>query len=149
MSPGRVEPKAALAAEVWRLLLGYFLANKDRHAAMAADLDLTLAEMRALLSLEPETGQPMGSLAERWRCDASNVTWVVDRLEDRGFVERRAVPGDRRVKKVAMTPLGEKTRNELLERVHQPPEELLALTRTELSALRQGLGKLVPPASTG
>ena len=131
-----------MAAEAWRLLLDYFLANRDRQLKVAADFGLTLGEMRALLSLDSQAAQPMGMLAGRWKCDASNVTWLVDRLEDRGLAERRALPGDRRVKSVGVTPLGEKTRAELLARIYQPPDELAALSHTDLTALLSVLQKL-------
>ena len=34
----------------------------------------------------------MSALADAWKCDASNVTWLVDRLEEHGLAERRAAP---------------------------------------------------------
>lgn len=140
--------KEGLAQDAWRLLLSYLLASRDRNAAIAAELGLTLGEMRALLSLDAERAKPMGVLAEEWRCDASNVTWLVDRLEERGIAERQPLPGDRRVKQVSVTPLGEKTRAELLRRIHQPPEEIAALSPSELSALVAALEKLSPPPSS-
>jgi DNA-binding MarR family transcriptional regulator len=143
VSPG--QSKAALAAEAWRLLLGYFLANRDRSAAIAAELGLTLGEMKALMSLDPADAKPMRALAEAWKCDASNVTWLVDRLEERGLAERRGLPEDRRIKTVAMTPAGEKTKAELLARIHEPSAEVEALSRADLQSLIGVLEKLVPP----
>lgn len=143
MSPGQA--KAALAAEAWRLLLTYFLANRDRSARIAAELGLTLGEMKALLSLDPDDAKPMRALAEDWSCDASNVTWLVDRLEEQGLAERQGHPQDRRVKTVTMTPTGQKTKTELLGRIHQPTDEVLALSRADLTALIQVLRKLTPP----
>jgi DNA-binding MarR family transcriptional regulator len=87
----------------------------------------------------------MGSLAQAWQCDASNVTWMVDRLEQRGLVERRPVPADRRVKAIALTPEGVKTKERLLERLHQPPVDFLAVDRATLEQLRDVLDRL--PAS--
>ena len=134
-----------MTEEAWRLLLGFFLAHRDRTAGIAADMDLTLGEMRALLSLRPGGAKPMRALAEDWRCDASNVTWVVDRLEERGVAERRGLPEDRRIKTVALTPAGEEARAELLRRICQPTDEVLALTRAELLSLIEVLRKLAPP----
>ena len=67
------------------------------------------------------------------------MTWLVDRLEERGLVERRVLPGDRRVKAVALTASGAKTKAELLERLYQPPPELLSLDRDTLEKLRAAL----------
>ena len=45
----------------------------------------------------------MRVLADEWTCDASNATFIVDRLEERGLAERRSVPEDRRLKLVVLT----------------------------------------------
>lgn len=83
----------------------------------------------------------MRALAEDWKCDASNVTWVVDRLEERGVAERRGLPEDRRIKTVALTPAGEKVKAELLQRIYEPGDEVLALSRADLLALIELLGR--------
>ncbi len=134
---------SALAAEAWQLLLDYLLVNRDRHVGIAADFGLTLGDMKTLVSLDPEQPKPMGALAEDWKCDASNVTWLVDRLEDRGLVERRTSSTDRRVKTVVLTALGQKTKVELLERIHHPPDELVALPRADLEALVRALERVL------
>jgi DNA-binding MarR family transcriptional regulator len=54
------------------------------------------------------------ALAERLQCDPSNVTFLVDRLEERGLVERVAVATDRRVKAIALTTAGVATRDRLI-----------------------------------
>ena len=75
-------------------------------------------------------------------CDASNATWVVDRLEEREWVERRPKPGDRRVKTVVLTPEGEKMKALLIERLSEPPDTLLDLDREHLEALKTALAAL-------
>ena len=85
----------------------------------------------------------MRSLADEWRCDASNATWIVDRLERAGLAERRSVPNDRRVKLVVLTPKGAKTRTELMEAFYATPPELLALDNAELETLQGALERLV------
>jgi len=103
---------------------------------------LTPNDSRALHSLSVGEGLPMRSLAEAWGCDPSNATWIVDRLEALGLAERRAAPADRRVKLVALTPKGERTKAELLEEFYQPPGELAALDRADLEKLLEILTKL-------
>ena len=109
---------------------------------MAAEFGINPGAMKMLFDLEPDDPRPMRALAEAFQCDASNITWLVDRLEERGLVERRTLPTDRRVKTVALTPVGEKTKAAMLERLYQPPEDLLALTRDQLVALRDALSVL-------
>ena len=48
----------------------------------------------------------MGELANAMHCDNSNITGIVDRLEEKGLVERRPADHDRRVKLIAPTPEG-------------------------------------------
>lgn len=131
-----------LAAGAWAAMFDFFLANRDRHVALAAEYGLTVGPMRTLMSLDASEPQPMRALAETWKCDASNVTWLVDRLEERQLVERRASPTDRRVKTVALTPEGEALKAELLARMYEPPPELESLPAADLRALRRILRKL-------
>jgi DNA-binding MarR family transcriptional regulator len=49
---------------------------------------------------------PMGSVADALSCDASNMTGIADRLEERGFAIRTADPNDRRVKLLVITAEG-------------------------------------------
>ena len=91
----------------------------------------------------------MRSLADAWRCDPSNATWIIDRLETLGLAERRSVPTDRRVKLVVLTRKGEKTRAALLREFQQPPTELAALDRADLEKLVNVLRKLGRDTSTG
>src|SRR5581483_11979770 len=49
---------------------------------------------------------PMSRLAEVLNCEASNLTGLVDKLENRGLVERQPDPGDRRVRLLALTEAG-------------------------------------------
>jgi DNA-binding MarR family transcriptional regulator len=77
------------------------------------------------------------------------VAWLVDRLEERGLVERRTPPSDRRVKTVVLTPLGIKTRNKLRQSFYDPPGALRSLDATSLETLRHELRKLPAPPSHG
>ena len=88
----------------------------------------------------------MRALAEAWGTDASNATWVVDRLERKGLAERRTIARDRRVKLVVLTSRGVRTRNAILQAFHEPPPELLTLDRRDLGALGEILGKLASAA---
>jgi DNA-binding MarR family transcriptional regulator len=55
---------------------------------VASEFDLAPAQMRRAQALEPGKPRPMSELAGALRCDNSNVTGIVDRLEDRGLVQR-------------------------------------------------------------
>jgi DNA-binding MarR family transcriptional regulator len=138
----RVRGKRAVAADVWRLMLECSLAQFGRASGILQHLGLTPGHMKLLLQLEEDDARAMGSLAQSFRCDASTMTWLVDRLEERGLVERRLLATDRRVKAVALTPLGVTTKAELTKRLYAPPEALLALDRPGLEGLRVALTKI-------
>jgi DNA-binding MarR family transcriptional regulator len=134
--------KKELAAEAWRPLVEFFFKTAKHRTRVLGRYGLTPGDAKALASLEPGEGRPMGALAEEWTCDASNATWMVDRLEERGLAERRSSPTDRRVKLVVLTALGRKTRAAIMERMFEPPPELLRLDRADLEALREALARL-------
>lgn len=138
----KAESKQASAAEVWRLLLRCAMSQFGRSSQIVQRFGLTPGHTKALLMIDPDQPLPMGNLAQLFSCDASTVTWLVDRLEERGLVERRGLASDRRVKTVALTPLGIKTKKALEEELYQPPEELLALSRSALEELRHTLTEM-------
>jgi DNA-binding MarR family transcriptional regulator len=136
--------KRATASEVWRMLAEFTFTRfqSGGHLAILRELGLTPGHMKALAVLDPAEPRPMRSLADTLSCDASMVTWLVDRLEERGLVRRQGLPSDRRVKTVALTRLGVETRDRLLSALYEPPAELLSLDAASLEALRTQLSKL-------
>ena len=134
--------KGELAGEVWEQITSYFFAHRETHLEVARELGLTPGHTKTLFELDEQVGKPMGELANALACDASNATWLVDRLEERGLVERRPYPGDRRVKAVVLTEEGAKVRALLTERLATPPADLVALDRDDLEALHAALNRL-------
>jgi DNA-binding MarR family transcriptional regulator len=142
MATGRSSDKQALAARAWSRLFEFFMSTRGQRDEVLERFGLTPNDAKALSTLDPTDGKPMRALAEAWGTDASNATWVVDRLERQGLAERRTTASDRRVKLVVLTARGVKTRDEILRAFHEPPAELLALDRPDLQALGEILGKL-------
>ncbi len=129
-------PKASpLAREAWILMLEFFFAKgRPRMLELWREFDLMPPQQMVLgLLAEP---RPMGELAQEMHCDSSNITGIVDRLTERGLVERRAAEGDRRVKLVALTDAGRELRAELDRRRSEPPPELARLSDDDAGRLR-------------
>ena len=105
------------------------------------DFDLTPAQAQLLLQLDPDRPVPMSEVATILGCDASNVTGLVDRLEERGLIERRSAATDRRVKMVAVTSPGSKQRRKLLDRWYEAPAPIAALPQRDLKELLRILRK--------
>ena len=137
--------KKEVAADAWRLMLECSMAQFGQASGVLHRLGLTPGHLKLLMHLEEGDGRAMGSLAQSFPCDASTMTWLVDRLEERGLVERRLLPSDRRVKAVALTALGVTTKAELMDRLYEPPDALLALDRAALEGLRGALTKIRNP----
>ena len=98
---GKTTAKPELASEVWIAMLEFFFVKgRPRMLELWREFDL-MPPQQMMLGLLDEP-QPMGELAKHMHCDNSNITGIVDRLTERGLVERRAAEGDRRVKLVAL-----------------------------------------------
>jgi DNA-binding MarR family transcriptional regulator len=139
--------KRELAGDVWGLMARFTMERMRRseHITMLRELGLTPGHLKVLAVIHPDEPRPMGVMAEVMRCDASQMTWLIDRLEERELVERRTTPTDRRVKSIALTPRGVEVRRLILDKLFEPPDELLALDAAALEDLRGHLEKL--PAS--
>ncbi len=137
--------KTALARRVWARMFDYLMRTAPERTRSLGRRGLTPNDARALAALAAAEGRTMRSLAEEWECDASNATWIVDRLERLGLAERRTIPHDRRVKLVVLTARGEKMKADLLREFHTPPPDLLSLAERDLTLLERLLQKLPAP----
>ena len=143
--------RITLEAVEYALVDGVYSAYKTLRQGvteMLAELDLTEALADALWQLDPN-GVPLSrrALAERLNCDPSNVTFLVDRLEEKGFVERAPDPGDRRVKAVSLTAAGASARERIVYRT-ATSSTFASLSRVEkeqlANLLRKARGAQVP-----
>ncbi|MEU7578949.1 MarR family transcriptional regulator [Streptomyces sp. NPDC041068] len=114
----------------------------EEYEEAAAEHALTGAQARVLglLSLEP---MPMRLVARKMKCEPSNITGIVDRLEARGLVERRPDPADRRVKLAAPTAEGVRVARSLRESLNFAREPLAELSREERLSLRGLLRRML------
>jgi DNA-binding MarR family transcriptional regulator len=127
---------ASPASEAWALIFELLHLSKKRFMAIASEFDLSPPQVMALRQLDPDEPKPMSELALALRCDNSNVTGIVDRLEDRGLVERRPGERDRRVKMLTITERGAEIRDALGARLSEPPQPLASLPPDDQVALR-------------
>ncbi|KMS87775.1 MULTISPECIES: MarR family winged helix-turn-helix transcriptional regulator [Streptomyces] len=141
-TPSKTHRPDALTLEVVELIgdvVARFYADYEE-AAGEHTLTGPQARLLSLLSLEP---LPMRKLAQKLKCEPSNVTGIVDRLESRGLVERRPDPADRRVKVAAATEEGRRVARDLRESLHFAREPLAALTDDQRRSLRDLLRRML------
>ncbi|KOX01405.1 MULTISPECIES: MarR family winged helix-turn-helix transcriptional regulator [unclassified Streptomyces] len=111
------EPQTVAERRVCGLINGLAQQISDHVRVRAATLGLTVPQVTALREM---TGpMTMRELAERMSCEPSNVTFVIDKLEKQGLVERRAHPTDRRAKQLVLTADGGSLREQVLELLAQ------------------------------
>lgn len=103
-----------------------------------SDIDLT--ETQAAVLRELETPLTQRQIADALSCEPSNVTFVLDRLENRELVARTPHPRDRRVNVVELTDAGRKARTETIERF-ESSSPLAGLNDRELDQLEALLTK--------
>jgi DNA-binding MarR family transcriptional regulator len=128
---------AESAREAWGLLAG--LVYPPPFLAAARELGLRPPAFGALRALDrPRT---MSELATVLHCDNSNVTGLVDGLEEKELVTREPSPDDRRVKLIAPTAAGRRVRSRLIKAVERPPAWLEALSAADRRALAEILAR--------
>ena len=122
----------SLADEAWGLLVP--LVYPPRFIEIAPKLGVTPSLLSALRFLEgPQT---MGRMAELLRCDPSNVTGIVDALEERKLARRTPAADDRRVKVVELTAAGRKLRARAVVEMYKPPAWIKNLAAADQRKLR-------------
>src|SRR5690242_16869787 len=129
------------AREAWELLLDLWGTQRSRVSKIAGEVGLAPRQMHLLRHLEPGEPLPMSRVACALRCDPSNVTGIVDRLEERGLIERRADPDDRRVKMLVLTREGVRLRKRIRALWLEPPEGIAGLPAADQRALRDILSR--------
>jgi MarR family transcriptional regulator, organic hydroperoxide resistance regulator len=139
---GRTDP----GSEAWSLMHWLMVTNKQRFFAMSQEFELAPQQMIALRMLGAGP-RKMSELAQALFCDNSNVTGIVDRLEERGLVRREAAEGDRRVKLLVLTKEGERMRTEITKRMAEPPAPIANLSEKDQRALRDILQRAVDSIS--
>jgi len=142
MKPTGVAGAAASLDDAHEIAGLFFqITEQTRHVfeSAARRFELTPPQARALLELQQPVS--MRFVADRLRCDASNVTGIVDRLEARELVTRESDPLDRRIKSLVLTPEGHRARVALEAAVRSSPV-MAGLSPSERRALLRLLGKI-------
>jgi DNA-binding MarR family transcriptional regulator len=79
-----------------------------------------------LVALDEDTHETQGSIADALGYDRGQLVGLLDELEERGLIERRRDPADRRRQIVNMTPAGKKALNRLRGIAQRLEDDLLS-----------------------
>lgn len=110
--------------EAWAILVGVALGQRRIWLEAGNELGLTPPQAISLMRLDPANPPRLGDMARHMHCDASYATAIADRLEARGFVERRVSRTDRRVRELVPTPAGLDAQRALRAAFTSPPPGL-------------------------
>jgi len=146
-SPDATQPldpaHARLVDEVIEEMTAWSPAERIRTFRSWMRGSLSLIHLHVLTVLEADGPQPMSRLAEALDVSVASATGIVDRMEERGLVERRPSTVDRRVVEVHRTEAGVAVFQGLREERRARLRALIGtLSAAELRALLTGLRAL-------
>lgn len=130
--PSESARPAAKADPTVRIITDFRATMTQLKCAMSERLlrqGVSMAQLNILYTLHRSGEMPMSRLADLLNVSLSNATGLIDRLEERGYLERTRVPEDRRVVIVRLTPIGV----QMLDEQDAMTDDLL---RTVLGRLR-------------
>ncbi|WP_408913696.1 MarR family winged helix-turn-helix transcriptional regulator [Brucella pseudogrignonensis] len=93
--------------------------------ARVKERGLTLARARTLLTLIGQEGLYQKELAEVLEIENATMVRLIDGLERQSFVERQAVEGDRRAKRIVMTEEGKSLAEQVVKLAGDVRSDLL------------------------
>lgn len=96
---------------------------------LASDLNLT--EFAVLELLYHKGEQPIQIIGKKVLIASSSITYVVDKLEQKGFVHRKSCANDRRVTYVELTGLGKQQIEEIFPTHEQKISEIFEVLSNE------------------
>jgi DNA-binding MarR family transcriptional regulator len=110
-------------------LFKFLMLSKHRVIELGAEYGLTGMQTTTIFLLDQP--KPMNSFRKVFNCDASNVTGLVDGLEQKQLATRYESSTDRRIKMVQLEPKGKKVRSSLLAKLTRNDGPLLSKLNNE------------------
>lgn len=124
--------QAGIEQVVAQLVSKVFIHLDDCDRQLMKKFGLTVTQFWALVHLQDEEGRSLSELATLLICDKSNITSVVDKLEEAGLAERKAgKAGDRRFRRVVLTAEGQRLRRQTMAAREQLIEQRLSVITPE------------------
>lgn len=110
-------------------LIEFLMLSKQQIIQLGGEYGLSSMQAMTLLLLDRP--RPMNNFKTIFNCDASNVTGLVDGLEQKQLAARYESPTDRRIKMVKLKPKGAGVRTTLLNKMTGPHSYILSKLNAE------------------
>jgi MarR family transcriptional regulator, 2-MHQ and catechol-resistance regulon repressor len=150
MSEAGATDRQALSLKSWIVLSRAYTAVAKRAQADIARHDLTQTEFAILEALLHKGPLLLSELKSKILVTAGGITYLVDRLQAKGLVERRSCERDRRAYYAALTPAGEAVIGKVFpEHAEAITDAFSSLTEDELREATRLLRKLGLGAAQG
>lgn len=136
---GADSPQARIASGIHDMIAGFRCAGTGR----LVKAGVSMTHMHVMWLLQHHGDLPMSRVAEMLDVSFSNATGIVDRMEERGLVERVRVPDDRRVVLVRIAAHGIQALEEIEAVKHDRLQAILGhLDAAQLSRVASALDDL-------
>ncbi|MDB5179613.1 MAG: transcriptional regulator, MarR family [Candidatus Saccharibacteria bacterium] len=124
-------------------LLEFLMTAKQGLIAVGKEYDLTPIQAMTLALVDKDNPKPMNSFQKLYNCDASNITGIIDGLEEKKLALRGEHPEDRRVKTILLTDEGVVVQGRLIDSFTEIDHMILGnLTEAELASFKSIIIKL-------
>ncbi len=148
MTEQAMTERSRLLDEIGALEIRLLALGLPEETSSLLDYNITLQQMRAFALILFRGQTPINKIADALGIRPNVATGIVQRLVDRGLIERREDPGDRRVRLLTVTDQGLALIDELSaivlakgrERLGQLSEQQLCQLRDILTAMESPQG---------
>ena len=141
---------ARYTTSLWLRFLRFNISSNKKLEDELAQLDLTAPQFYVLATIGYTGGVPFSEIGQKMMVTVSNLTGIVDRLEEKGLVLRDRDAHDRRVVRVKLTPKGAKVYKSTIPLFEKSVSEFFSPLgkpqQKELAALLRKLIRVAPQA---
>jgi len=134
-----------LDLEILDAVAGLFARLVAEGEVLAKSFGIPVFVIKALHMLD--TPLAMKDLGHRMKCDPSFITSIADTLEKHGLAAREADPGDRRVKRLVLTPAGADLKLRIEDELLSRTPWRQSLTQEQRASLLALIHTMSPPLS--
>ena len=141
--------ESILSEKFYFSFVTFLLRSKHQLIAIGHEFGLTNMQTLTLLIIETVKTPSMSSFCKLYECDASNITGIIDGLEQKQLVARCPYPNDRRIKIIKLEAAGQALRHKLISRLAETGDfQFSVLTAAELQQFAYLIQKLASAPSS-